>query len=458
MHFPQFRLLCLLPLLLTLCYPSLIHGAESTSTLLLEPRPHRYIIFGLTGIAPEQADQALDEIVRFYGPNRAGSNHLYGFSFFQPMIYRHSPATLERYIDQGFQLALKHDMPFLVQYDMLHNPPTIGAGEQEIEPFYNDPEMCEWSDWPAPGESHGPIPRYWCTWGGWWSYPAFPALGSPKLRQLVTNQLQQGILKPVARWRAELRRQEKEYLFAGIKVGWETQIPDYRPGEVLYKLDPENPPVDVFNPSAAPMKPEEMRQLGFNTLTQYGYSKARLEQEAAASPVLTTSTLAHMVLCRAIHDFTEVQAKAAAESGIARDRIFTHGMAQDTVVPLISTMCPPVWTAVNKYATAGFTLVQASGALYNVPRIKAEIALADPSWPYFASSEFYLYAAPTLEQMQAYMGEMFDSGALLIHVLAWHAENPPYAIPRRMEGPHLAIKQWLDQQVASPSTMNGSAP
>ncbi len=41
--------------------------------------------------------------------------------------------------------------------------------------LHKDPSNVEWSDFPAPGQNHGPvIERYWLNWGQFVVFPAPP--------------------------------------------------------------------------------------------------------------------------------------------------------------------------------------------------------------------------------------------------------------------------------------------
>ena len=405
----------------------------------------QYLIFAIQNMPLSSARPALKEIKDFYGPNDPTSNRLYGFSLWSLMLFKQSPDEMRAILNQAFDMAEDFDTPVYLHLDMLHNSPSSDPFKGPELKFYEDPMMCEWVAFPKPGESHGPVPRYWCNWGAWFSAPAFPCYASPRLQKLVTAQLRQGVLAPLHERLERLRAQGREYLFAGICIGWETMIPDYVPGRPFVAIDPKDPPVDRFSKPPVTMQPWEMGQLGYAALHHLGYDQARLDKEAADRGISAQALF--IELCHKVnHDYTQLLAKTAHDSGLPRDKIFSHTIAVSTVNPAPSTFSPPVWAAVNPYCTPGFTLDNFGAAIYDIVKIKDEIRRADPDQKHFANAETYFRRGCTEAQFTTFMHEMFDNGANLVHILAWHVgKNPesPFYVPRRMAGPHLSVSKWL---------------
>jgi hypothetical protein len=405
----------------------------------------RLLIFAIQNMPLEEMGDALGEIRDFYGPNDPRSRHAWGFSLFSLMLLKQSEEELSAIVHHAFDLAEQFDVPVFLHLDMLHNPPTGDDFEGPPRPFFEDPMMCEWVGFPGPGEEHGPVPRYWCNWGSWFSAPAFPCFTSPDLRELITAQLADGVLAPLHERLARLSERHREDLFAGISIGWETHIPDYTPGQPFVSIDPDDPPVDRFAKPPITMQTWEMGQLGYAALHHLGYDQDRLEREAIERGVSVRALfieLGHEVT----HDYTEFLARCVFESGIPRSRIFSHTIAISSVDPVPSTFSPPIGVAVNPYCTPGFTLDNFGAAVYDLEQLRQEIRLADPDLEHFAVAETYFRRGCTEPEITGFFDEVFGGGASLVHILAWHSArhpNSPFYVPLTMAGPHLSVAKWL---------------
>lgn len=434
-------------------------SAEASTSSGAAASPNsQYIIFAIQNMPLANARPALAEIKEFYGPNDPASNRLYGFSLWSLMLFKQSPDELRAVLNQAFDMAEEFDLPVYLHVDMLHNSPSGDKFKGPELKFYEDPMMCEWVAFPKSGETHGPVPRYWCNWGAWFSAPAFPCYASPRLRDLVTSQLQQGVLSPLHERLNRLKAQGKEHLFAGICLGWETMIPDYVPGHPFVAVDPKDPPVDRFSQPPATMQRWEMGQLGYAALHHLGYDQSRLDKEAAEQGISPHALF--IALCHRVnHDYTQLLTKTAFDSGISRDKIYSHTIAVSTVNPAPSTFSPPVWAAVNPYCIPGFTLDNYGAAVYDLAKLKQSITAADPSQSHFSVAETYFRRGMTEQQWTAYLDEMFGNGATLMHILAWHSgqnEASPFYVPKKMAGPHLSVSKWL--QAAEGGCASGTRP
>jgi hypothetical protein len=87
---------------------------------------------------------------------------------------------------------------------------------------------------------------------------AFPCFESPGFRSFVLNQYQNGVLDPLMERYNKLISEGKEYLFAGLAIGWETHIPDY--SENNTNINPDNLPVNSLE--GDPMQPWEASEYG----------------------------------------------------------------------------------------------------------------------------------------------------------------------------------------------------
>lgn len=405
-----------------------------------------YLIFCIQNVPFEDTREKAMEVRNFYGPNKASSRHMIGFSRMSILLFKHSVEQMQQIVNIVFDIAEDLEMPVYLHLDMLHNPP--GHGFDGDKKFYEDPMMCEWVDFPGPEEKHGQVPRYWCNWGAWFSAPAFPCFASKKLQSHIREKLQKGVLVPLTKRLEKLKKADKEYLFAGIAVGWETTIYSLSPDDPYTDhLDPDNPPVDNFSVPPITMQKWEMAQLGYASLYHLGYDQKRLEREAKAKSI-SNDELFREICHKVSHDYTQMLAKECFKSGIGRDKIFSHIVATRTVDPRPSTNRPPIWTAVNPYCTPGFTLDNFGAAVYDLDVLKERILQADPSQDRFIVAETYFKKGTTEQDYTKFFNNMFDNGASLIHILAWHEgrgnTESPYYVPNDMEGPHVSVIKWLE--------------
>ncbi len=197
--------------------------------------------------------------------------------------------------------------------------------------------------WPFPGQGKpGRLPYYWFNWGNWMHAKAVPNLQSPGFRAFVKSQLENGVLPVLNTRYNQLKTQGKGYLFAGMAIGWEPHLPDYSADNTLYNVNPAALPVNAN--LGDQMQPWEAGKLGYAALHTLGYTAYNKER-----------------LYQVIHDYSEFLAKTVYDSGIPREKIFSHIVGIKSSQPNLSTtFAPPIWTAVNNYSIPGFTLSQVS--------------------------------------------------------------------------------------------------
>ncbi len=408
-----------------------------------------YLIFAVQQAPLEKTRESVLDFRNFYGANDPDSNRLIGFSRMTIMLFKHSIEEMRYIVNKIFDIAEELDMPAYIHLDMLHNPPVPGF-EGPDKKFFDDPMMCEWVDFPCPGEKHGRVPRYWNNWGAWFSAPAFPSFASQKLQLHVKRQLRLGVLEPLIKRVKKLKEQDRYYLFAGINIGWETAIyslsldDPYTP-----PIDPNNPPVDKFLTPPVKMKKWEMAQLGYASLHHLGYDQKRLELQANERGI-TSHELFRQICYKVCHDYTQMLAEQVYKSGIEKDKIYSHIVATQTVDQRPSTNRPPIWTAVNPYCIPGFTMDNFGAAVYDLEKLKEQISMADPQQDNFVVAETYFKKGTTEKDYDDFFNNMFDNGAKLIHILAWHEgkghPDSPYYVPDEMKGPHLSVINWLKEK------------
>ena len=396
-----------------------------------------------------QGQQAgVTTLKQVFGPIRRHAPHLYAYGIGELPLLTRSVASLRALVNQAFDIAEREDVP--VEF---HLDPQYGFGaDTEASAhdaprikYWNDPQMREWSEFPVNGRLPTRIPRIWFNWGAWESpAPAFPAFGSPKFLQFAAAQVRDGIARPIAQRLRRLERVGRGYLFAGINVGWETSIPVNRgidPAALPTSADLPPPPLPKVT-----MRPWEVGvQLGYASLSWQGWTEPKLQAEAKRRGV-TRDALFNDLCYHVIHDYTQTLAKACHDQGLARDHLFTHQVPMATVNPGgESTTMPPIWVAVNPYATPGFTMDNRGAAVYDLAALKRQIEAADPSEDNFAVSESYLSDYRDGPTLTALLSEQFGSGGVIKCLYGvFPAGRQPFGLDPKPENDTLAIIHWLN--------------
>ena len=383
--------------------------------------PDRYLVFFLTNTTVQQAGERstgkdandaysfVGEIPHLFGPLNPDSPVKYAFGLPGPMLLTQSPQQMREQVNQAFDLAEQYNVPVYFQLDDINNY-TSEFGNDAHPKFYEEPEWCEWVGQPADGDSQGGrsfdrLPRYWFNWGAWRFSPAFPNLASPGFNRFVKKQLAEGVLPALVDRYELLKAGGKEYLFAGMAIGWETHIPDYSGDNPIYAV----------NPNALPFSKHQNDRMAPWEASKYGY---------AALHTLGIKSYDREALYRVIRNYSASLARVVFEAGIPKHKIFTHTIGLKSVRPeLETTFAPPIWVAVNPYSTPGFTMSPET-CPYDLEVIKSEISRADSTQKHFANAEGYARGLnKDVETASAYLNSMFNQGALITTVFGWGRES-----------------------------------
>lgn len=408
---------------------------------------NRYIVFFLTNTSVDQADRMntgkdadsrytfVEELPQLFGPIQKNSPYKYAFGLPGPMLLTQSVEEMRYQVNKAFDIAEKHNVPVYFQLDDCNNYTTeFGSGVDTK--FYKNPDWCEWVSFPNDGEewggeSNGRLPYFWFNWGAWMHAEAFPSFQSPGFRYFIVNQLKNGVLEPLMERYQKLKDDGKEYLFAGMAIGWETHIPDYSSRNTILNVRSDNLPINT-------LKGDQMEEW---EASSYGYNSLHiLEEKEYNSQRLYT----------VIHDYSELLAKTAFEAGIPKFKIFTHIVGfMSYYTDLQTTFAPPIWTAVNDYSIPGFTLSPVT-CKYNLDILKKEIEKIDPDQKYFANAEGYSRGVDgSYYQADEYFRSMFGNGAALVTVFGWGKEpiTSKYAVSHSKGSDFVkAAKKWLDMK------------
>jgi hypothetical protein len=443
--------ICLITVLLN-SVPGLAQFKASEDTL-----KDKYLVFFLTNTSVDQADKIntgkdansnytfVGEIPQIFGELKTDQEYKYAYGLPGPMLLTQSVAEMQDEINEAFDIAEKYNVPVYFQLDDCNNY-TTQFGQAASPKFYENPDWCEWIAFPKEGEewggqSNGRLPFYWFNWGSWMHAEAFPSYQSPGFRNFVLGQLNEGVLKPLMVRYNKLKSEGKEYLLAGVAVGWETHIPDNSSSNPFINIDESNLPVNVLQGDT--MKIWEAAKYGYNSLSKLGYTEYNLE-----------------ALYKVIHDYSELLAKTINEAGIPKNKIFTHMISLITTRrELRSTFAPPIWAAVNDYSIPGFTMSPET-CPYNIDTLVNEIKKADPLQNNFANAEGYSRGIDdTYDNAREYFRSLYENGASLVTVFGWGRESTEsaFAVSHDPTSPFvLAAKIWMypEADTASVSEWN----
>jgi hypothetical protein len=342
-------------------------------------------------------------------------------------------AELQRNVEAALDTSEKTGYPVLIHLDDWNFPPPS-----------TDPDWVEWTAFPKPGETHGPlVKRRWLNWGSWVVTGPPPNYESPKFRAFMRSQLEAGVAKPIAQRLSRWRNEGRANLFAGLVVGWESGYYSFPP------------PVPNPRPTAGKetFQDDEVVTTGYAALTRRGYTAERLATEARARHI-SEKDLFRELMCRVVHDYSEYLCGICARAGIPTDRIYTH------YTPAITASAPavaaadgrllPLSTAVNSYSRPGFTMTRGWADL---PKVADEMRrIGRREW---GAVELEIVPGSRTEQEAL---EQFDwltqRGVRVMCVYGWwEAEGHPFAV--RGTGAVAGMKRWLEE---SPTPTNGAHP
>ncbi|WP_372724963.1 hypothetical protein [Novipirellula sp.] len=420
-----------------------------------ESIPHDIQYIVLEGGGPDQGpgrDVAANfrSVARRFGAMPASSSRMVAYGVQQLRILSRSPEVVRRDVEQALDLAERTGVPVFLHVDSCYGWGAEDVANPEDAPptrFWQHPEMREWDRFPDAEKLPERIPRPWFNWGPWCSpAPAIPAFGSPSLTAFASSQLDKGVLTPLVARLQQWRSRDREHLFAGINIGWEVHVPDFGDPTLLRLINRENGVVRAGAPRSA--RGIEMdrsfigKQLGYASLHWRGWNEARLLQAAKLEGIPRDAKFRQLCY-ESIHDYMETLAKTCHDRGIPSDRVYTHIVALATVKPA-STTRPPIWTAVNRYSTAGFTMDNRGGARFDLHELVKQIREASGEEDVrFGMVESYFRLGDQIyvddpEQCRQELESMFAAGAT---IQAFYGGFP--LANRTPEAAISAIQAWL---------------
>ena len=407
------------------------------------PDDIQYMIWQLTNTHQTAVEYYVQEMKILYGENDPASKRVYGFGMVGPMLLNQSIEQMQEVINIGFDLAERYNVPVYFQIDDQNNYTTLFGDDADIH-FYEDPMMCEWIDFPEPGEAYGGEqygrpPRYWFDWGSWMYAPAAPNFESPGYKKLLRRNITEGVLRPLTQRYAKLLAQDKGWLFAGLAAGWETHIKYQANGGPMASM-----PVAS---NGEVMQEFESRQFGYGALHALGYTRRSIRREAEEKGLRETEMI-EGILYDVIANHILSMCKLYAGAGLARHKIFTHIVSlSSSSMFTTSTFAPPIWTAVNEYSVAGYTMSPVS-CPFDLDVINKEINKKIPGRNEFAVTEGYCAGYREEHEAEAYFKEFYGGNCRLLTAFGYTDKTVTFAFNRSPNfGFVKAFNRWKDGEI-----------
>lgn len=391
---------------------------------------HKYII-----IQDADYEQTIAMIRELYGENNPENEIMYAMGVCGPMLLTDSPEVIADKTENAFELAVKYNIPVWFQIDDVNNHNYAYLGEEHVtaDKWYNNPENVEKLGF---GED-APLAPYWFNWGSWQRTPAMPCFNSPSFIAFIKSQLEKGFIPTLQKWLNKLDELDKNYLFAGVSVGWETRMPDYT-----------GIPDGTVDQNGVAITPEEKALTGYRALENLGYTEEKLAEEAKKQHV---SVKKHRfdIITQILHDYTEMICKEIYDTGVERTKIFTHFVIDTSIIQSeknITYSSPYVWAAVNDYSTPGFTN-NYNVSLNRLGTLKRKIASADSTQQHYGIVEGYAMGLNVKKKdTLKYFNKLFSSGALVVAIYGIHDNTGSvYSVPKTTDAPFTqAIRQLIE--------------
>jgi hypothetical protein len=354
-----------------------------------EPGKHVFSQLPNPTFFEDEARQLLDAI-----GERGDGRHRLGIMV-GPLTLDHTDAQLRTLVQQTFAVASKYKIAVGLHID----DSKFWMNRRDL---WIDHANVEWLDW-----SGTPNTGQYLDWGGGpWKLAPQACLNSPTMVK-VARRLAGSVIGPaIAEGLANLRSTGDEALFAGVIVGWETQLGrDFDTG----------------------------RDLGYCALTNLGFT--------ANSPPSDVDGALESV----VQNWIETWSSSLAAAGVPSDRIYSHiafvpkfddahGSASGSYAR--SVLYTPPQVAFGETHHAGFSTYPDGERFRQI--YQAVTSHGNPHW---ASSEganvdigISPYAIPE-QTMENYLARMFNHGAMLTNVFGWDIGDSAFVFRRAAENP-----------------------
>jgi hypothetical protein len=365
----------------------------------------QYLLFWppLPGATPEGLGESIRAFAAKLGTTGDGKTRQLGFGAFIP-IFASDESIIAKAINLGFMIAQHTNVAVLFLVDdhiLWDGRPDLWNWYDPSKPGYNpdNRKNVEWYDWEGT-----PNKRRYFTPAGAPSQAPHMCYNSPVIEKEVTRIVSQ-IVGPALREQInELKRDNKEYLFAGITVGAEAGFDDYSKIPKISRIPSTANPMQMQLAKmlmlAAKMMDEDHAphsRVGYCSLTNAGYSKTNPPPDFNAA------------LAEVNQKFLEFWDKQFVDAGIPCSRLYTHVAASP---PQDDTNNAPLQIVFNPYVRPGWTTYP-QGTLANgfEPLYDQLERHGNPAWGGVEAND-----VPNRVSWETYLAWHFNHGAKLVGI------------------------------------------
>ena len=335
---------------------------------------------GLSALGPMPSQPLLDAFVKdiITRIGSVGQDRTRLAVIFGPLSFDHSDAQVRQLIASAFSIALQNNVAVGFHID----DSMFWATRRDL---WGDPANVEWQDWqgtPTTGRriEWGPRPE---------KIPPQMCFNSKRVREGVRERAAL-IGRAIQAGQARLRQQGKEALFAGVIVGWETQIgQDFDTGHAL----------------------------GYHALANRGFSQHHPPPDMDRERE------------RVVQEFIALWCGGLAASGVREDRLYSHtaflshrvydALPEHAVSYSQHNHFAPPSAAFGDGHRPGFSAYPQPGLF---AEIHAQVARhGHVAWAASEGTNLQLGsgAGQSGMNMETYLAQMFNHGATLVNLFSW---------------------------------------
>src|SRR5579871_2189039 len=346
--------------------------------------PNPAVAIGGSGMHPlrpmpsqQELSAFVQDIVRRIG--RVGDSKTRLAVIFGPLSFDHSDAEVNRLIDDAFTIARQQNVAVGFHID----DSMFWARREDL---WHNPDNVEWLDWKGTLSTGrridwGPKPE---------KIPPQMCFNSRAIQAETRRRATQVIGRAIQAGRNQLRRAGMEDLFAGVIVGWETQIgQDFDTG----------------------------RYLGYHALANRGFSESHPPPDMDGERE------------KIVQEFITLWSRGIADAGIPANKIYAHTAflslyifdklpPQSVSYSQHNHFAPPP-VAFGKSHRPGFSTYPQPNLF---PQIYEELARhGNTGWASSEGTNLQLGSGPGQSgmNMETYLAKMFNHGAMLVNIFSW---------------------------------------
>lgn len=290
-------------------------------------------------------DERAADLAERVGATGDGKTRQLAFAIIIPpwIVDKAFPGRLETVVSQAFEVAKKRNLAvyFSIETHYEWSPRSdLWNFFDPSQPGY-DPDNkknVEWIDWDGtPFVARDGVPHRYLDWGVPEKKAPHMCYNSREIESEIKRFTTKIIGPAVKKGIESLGKEGKDNLFAGITVGSEPSLDNYA---ALKKDSPLKGLREFVEKDGAPLV-----TLGYCALTNAGYSKENPPKNFPEA------------LAKINQDFIALWAKNLSESGVPKNRMYTHiaAGADEVGSPILEFTNAPISVAFNDYSRPGWT-------------------------------------------------------------------------------------------------------